>query len=273
MIQPQRTTRRPGLTRTFGGFGLGSYLMANAVKKTVSSSDPSVTDDAAHGFVAPHLWLNAATTEIFVLVSDTAGAAVWRSVGASDHPGWVGDNWYPLQRSNVANNVASAADDMRAHPIFVPHPITVKALGIYVVTGAVGAHAKIGIYANDYSTGRPGAKLIDAGAVDADTNATFEASAPLATPVTLDGGLYWAASVLDGAPTVASYNASTFQSSAYYAGHPTGSLALNGTVTNAVITGITGTATYAGGLPSAFGTTGYPSAGAQACPIVALQAA
>lgn len=52
-------------------------------KGVVSTVDPTVTDDSAHGYTIGVHWVNRTTGEEFVLVDGTAGAAIWTSTTAA----------------------------------------------------------------------------------------------------------------------------------------------------------------------------------------------
>jgi len=55
-------------------------------KGVVSTVDPTVTDDSAHGYTLGAHWVNRTTGEEFVLVDGTAGAAVWTSTTTGGAP-------------------------------------------------------------------------------------------------------------------------------------------------------------------------------------------
>ena len=44
----------------------------------LAGTDPTVNDDAANGFATYTLWVNSSTQDVFINVSNQAGAAVWK---------------------------------------------------------------------------------------------------------------------------------------------------------------------------------------------------
>ena len=61
---------------------------------TTATSNPTITDDTVAGYAKGSLWLNTTTNRIYVCVSDTASAAAW----------------YELAATNTANNILPSGD-------------------------------------------------------------------------------------------------------------------------------------------------------------------
>ena len=61
---------------------------------TTATSNPTITDDTVAGYAKGSLWLNTTTNRIYVCVSDTASAAAW----------------YELAATNSANNILPSGD-------------------------------------------------------------------------------------------------------------------------------------------------------------------
>jgi hypothetical protein len=49
---------------------------------TISTTDPTVTNDAANGYTTGSTWLNTTTAAVYILVDSTPGAAIWVSTTA-----------------------------------------------------------------------------------------------------------------------------------------------------------------------------------------------
>jgi hypothetical protein len=93
---------------------------------------------------------------------------------------------YQSQFATTPTTVVLAADTTRAAPFMVSRPVTVDRIGIAVTVPAPGSTLHLGIYADD-GTGRPGARLLDTGALDGATVGTREPT----VAQYLAPGLYW----------------------------------------------------------------------------------
>jgi len=78
--------------------------------------DPTVDDDSDAGYIVGARWINTTTGEEFVLVDDTAGAAVWLSTTAGDMIGGVTVTGTP-----EANDIIIASGP--ADAAWLPHPV------------------------------------------------------------------------------------------------------------------------------------------------------
>ena len=105
---------------------------------------------------------------------------------------------YQSQFAPTPTTVVLAADTTRAAPFMISRPVTVDRIGIAVTVPVVGATVHLGIYADD-GTGRPGARVLDAGSAEAATVGTRE----ITVSQYLVPGLYWlVVGAKGGAPAV-----------------------------------------------------------------------
>ena len=91
------------------------------------------------------------------------------------------------------SNVTPTLNTLYAHRIVFDQSVTVKALAIYVNTGAATCTARLGLFTD--APGMPGAQLFDSGDLAAATSATV-VTGTLGTPLTIAAGPYWLACVL-----------------------------------------------------------------------------
>jgi len=183
------------------------------------------------------------------------------------HPGFVSGLFYGPQKSLIAANSTVVADVHYAVPIHIPKSVTIQSLGIRVISpsapGGVGS-ALLGLYSN--SEGRPGTRLTQTSVSVANTAVVFSA---LASNYTLDSGIYWLTSLYGTVPTVSGVSASD-QLVQSLLGHSNSANLFTGATGPS---GVTGVATFAGGLPSSFGTATLRTGVTVTTPIVGFQVA
>ena len=174
-------------------------------------------------------------------------------------PNYIGGNWYmgdmPGQQFTSTNTTPLVDDVIYAVPNVINRPVTISEIGFRTsgTNASVGANLKIGVYAADGADGAPGTLLaIGTAPVSVGDSALSTAyTVALDKPVFIAGPLFWIAVLQDSTtgvrtaiPTL-SYVRSSFFGNATAGGVYAGS---------AIPWGYTGVGTYAGGMPSAFGT-------------------
>jgi hypothetical protein len=183
------------------------------------------------------------------------------------HPGFVSGLFYGPQKSLVAASSTVVADVHYAVPIHIPKSVTIQSLGIRVITPSVNlgvGNALLGLYSNN--AGSPGARLAQASVSVAATAVVFNA---LSSNYTLDPGIYWLTSLFHTTPTVSGVSASD-QLVQSLLGHSNSANLFTGATGPS---GVTGVATFAGGLPSSFGTATLRTGVTVTTPIVGFQVA
>lgn len=124
-----------------------------------------------------------------------------------------------------------------ATPLFIPGLMTVDRFALSVSTaGAAGALIRVGFYAHDASYGGPGARILDAGTIDATTTGDKSLTINQQLP-----GTVWAAWVVQGAaatrPVIRANSPvgfSPFNASGDLQFSPGGSLLMSGAVAGAL---------------------------------------
>lgn len=209
--------------------------------------------------------LNLAAGSNITLLDDGSGDVTISASSSSIAFGTAGQGWFsPVQLmpfvpsslqgvGSVISSGAPAANVVGAVQIMLPWTVTIRAIGLYVVTGAGVGFATTTIYNAAGTT-----KLVDAGAnaFDTHTNSQILRTVVLGTPVTLNPGLYWwATGSTDGAGTVPGYSMYNFLPPV-----------ING---NSVVRyGSAANALSAGAMPSSLGTvTGYGTVSSQNIPL------
>lgn len=179
--------------------------------------------------------------------------------------GYASGAWLrPIPVSLVATTVA--ANVLYAVPFFVAAPVTIQALGVRVATGVSSTNVKLGIYSN--VNGRPGAKLAEIASPASTATSSSNATAALASNITLQPGWYWLASIYDGAPQVHGIASATDLFTTFLIGATAMDIAMSA---SGLTTGVTGTgATYAGGLPASFGAATLRASANTSCPSAQL---
>ena len=99
----------------------------------------------------------------------------------------AGDWFAPASDNADYQSMGTNASVIYTVPLWVPHAVTLDRISVEVVSGGADAYVKLGMYANDAVTDRPGALISDYGMASAATNGHKEItiSEPLAR------GLYW----------------------------------------------------------------------------------
>ena len=206
-----------------------------------SASNPAVTDDSGDGYAAGCVWLNTSTGVLWVARSVSVGAAVWYPITPSRMP-LISGNYYQMATVDTTSTGAVGADLIFATPFRLDQRTTIDQIVFRTNTAVVG-NIKVGIYAD--SNGRPGARVA-IGDAPGDTNTAATSTVITVTPsVTLEPGWYWGASLFNASANI--------QISTAANGSLTSAL-LGSTNSSNALSGVTGVATYAGGLPSTFGT-------------------
>lgn len=233
-----------GIATTYNDAG-NALTVALAVKANVAASDPLASSDAGAGYAAGSSWLNIATGVRWACLDATTGAAVWTAAGGMTHPGYVSGRTYGAQRGQTSGSFTASADTLYAIPIHVAQRVTIASLCLYIGTAATG-NVRLGVYAN--AGGAPAAKLAEL-AAPASTGTVGGVQAALAANLTLAPGVYWLAALYSAAPTGTGIGSTDQFVSALIGGTSLAGVLGQGSQ----VTGHTGVATYAGGLPASFG--------------------
>lgn len=97
--------------------------------------------------------------------------------------------YYATGQSYSVTTHATNLSQLRVHPWFVPHSISITKIGAEITTaGSTGAVVRLGIYA-DNGAGYPGALVLDAGTIDGTSQTVQDITLGAAQP--LSRGLYW----------------------------------------------------------------------------------
>ncbi|KQT08534.1 hypothetical protein ASG40_11690 [Methylobacterium sp. Leaf399] len=167
----------------------------------------------------------------------------WRRTSPSRHPGYVSGKFYPPRDVVFAPTpLAAAADIVYVFPVVIDTLVTVSALAARIVTAVAGTSMHAGIYAN--SAGRPSTVLGRTATPIAGDVATT-ATAALTANTVLEPGVYWFASLPNGAIQPRTLSTLTSHNMAAMIGSGTGANVINGTVA-----ALSSAQTYAGGLPN-----------------------
>lgn len=171
------------------------------------------------------------------------------------HPGFVSGLYYGAQRGGTVGGTTITANLHYAIPVFLPRDVVIQSILCRVSTGLAG-NGLMGIYSN--INGRPGALLAGSAAIDT-TTASDKAGA-ISGNYTASAGWYWFTSLFSSAAGLNTItNTDTYNS--WLIGT---TLANQINVNSSGNFGVTGVATYSGGLPSSFGTATNITAGAPA---------
>lgn len=184
------------------------------------------------------------------------------------HPGYVSGLYYAPAR-NLTGGSAVAANILYAVPCFIHEAITIQALTLRTTAFVAASNAKLGIYAN--SGGRPGSLVVQTASPVA-TSANATVAGALTSNTLLQPGWYWLASLFSHTPSTLCILGND-QMFSEVIGSPTASETFASSSAGTLgVTGVHGTATYAGGLPDPFGTATVRAGGA-VTPVVGFQIA
>lgn len=174
-------------------------------------------------------------------------------------PNYKSGNWYlgdmPCQSFTSTNTTPLVDDVIYAVPNVINRPVTISEIGFRTsgTNASVGANLKIGVYAADGADGAPGTLLaIGTAPVSVGDSALSTVyTVALDKPVFIASPLFWIAVLQDSTTgvrtTIPTYS---FVSSRFF-GNATASGIYAG---SSIPWGYTGVGTYAGGMPSDFGT-------------------
>ena len=237
-----------GISLTYDDAGNAMTIASSNPKSNFTTSDPTTSSDSTAGYSVGSSWFNSASGVAWRCLDASAGAAVWYQGGAMSHAGYSSGLYYPAQRSTTAVTTAVVADTLYACPIFIAQRVTLSGLGIRNNTGAASTAVKLGLYNN--VAGRPGTLLAAGGSVSTTVSGGDSFSA-FGSNYTVPPGIYWIASIFNGAPSPSCMTGDILLSALLGAASMAN---LNGSASN-LISGVTGTgATYSGGFNSSFGT-------------------
>ena len=173
-----------------GGGTTGGVLPT--VSYTQATTDPTVTEDLAAGYLVGSTWINTASGEAFILVDNTTGAAVWQSTTTSG-TGFVTNT---LGGKEVVNTVAAAGStetlDLTDGNV---HDVTLTADCTLTFAGATaGVACSFTLLLRQDGTGGwvttwPGSVIWPGGT--APTLDMTPSTAAVLTFFTLDGGTIW----------------------------------------------------------------------------------
>lgn len=202
--------------------------------------------------------------------------SVWRArgaslaqVGAMLHPGYAAGTWIGLRGTVNGGAYTYAADTLYAAPMPVLRRVRLDRLFINCTVGVASVLARLAVF--DDAGRQPGAKLAETAAID--MSATGGKEADLTAAIVLPPGIHWFVAQFNGAAQATGYtnNNNTSETMMDYLGWPlaTGQTASAGTGRH---TRVTSAASYAGGMPAAFGTPTFGTA-AVATPIIMARVA
>ncbi|CAB4164523.1 hypothetical protein UFOVP826_47 [uncultured Caudovirales phage] len=133
---------------------------------------------------------------LFSSASSSIIAFINNARGAFTHPAYVSGRLYaPNLASLTTTNTAGfvAADTLYAYPLDIAAPVTIASLGLRTSATSAGnlSSAKVGIYANDPTTGVPTSLLGQRNTGVATTGSNANLTFALDANVTLQPGRYW----------------------------------------------------------------------------------
>lgn len=109
----------------------------------------------------------------------------------------AGNYMFATSPSGGSTSNAHGNNVLRLMPWWVPRPLEIDRIGAEITAaGEAGSKMRLGIYA-DNGNAYPGALLLDAGQIAADSATVQE----LTCALTLSSGLYWIGGAVQGAPT------------------------------------------------------------------------
>lgn len=179
----------------------------------------------------------------------------------------VAGRFYGIPQGVTPVAVLTVTATLYAYPVYIPNAVEVETLNISCTTGQTGGACRMGIYA-DNGAGYPGDLVYDSGAVAGLTSTTVVTHTPT-TPVELNAGLYWIATIFTASgtfPSVAGITANYSAATNALLGSDTAAHAL--AASGQAATGISVAGTY-GTLPSTF-TAGATLTLNAATPLIAL---
>lgn len=229
----------------------GTAAAGHSVGAWVSDATLMYTDNLhPNGFGASRIARKIVSTLLTALPSmgpDTSAITSTRYNQQRNFPSMgIPDASYVTCVANAYNAVAPSQNQTYAHPIYVPERCIVTACGLNVTTGQASTTARLGIYAQDGTGGRPGSLIADFGAV-ATTAAQWNEITGLW--LLLEPGYYWLAAVTQGGttqPTCSCLSGVTYPALSFFFGGNPGSAGVNG---------IQGTGGISGALPDPWGST------------------
>lgn len=119
--------------------------------------------------------------------------------------------FYGLPAGQTPGTLLTVTGTLYAYPYYIPGPSMIKTIGINTTTGQTGGAAFVGLYA-DNGAGYPGNLVANSNnttALAATSGAAVQNYTPT-SPLALNGGLYWLASIFTASgtfPTVADLTA------------------------------------------------------------------
>lgn len=231
------------MTTSVSKIGIRSNLAATAA--------PGASDDSSAGWSVGSLWIDTTHGLMWRALSVGVGAAVWAQQGPPDFLDYVSGNWYAGNQTGQAA-ATQAADTLYCHPVLIKSAVTIQQLGVRVGVGVGSTNVKMGVYAHDWSTGLPGALLYSGNQTPAATSSSTDATTTFASNPTLQPGVYWLGSLVNGATQLLASASGGSQLA-----NLMGSTALTDIVNSgsSKVAGLSRSSgvTYAGGLPNPAG--------------------
>ena len=120
---------------------------------------------------------------------------------------WVAGRTYGWPQGATPSNLLTVTATTYAYPLYIP-ATTIKTVNIAATTGQTGGAGRVALYA-DNGAGYPGTLVSDFGVIGVLTG-TGAQTATLTTPLAVNSGLYWVASIFTATttfPTVAGISA------------------------------------------------------------------
>lgn len=197
--------------------------VASVVNPAPSAANPTATasDVAVNGSAATFMRSDAApavqkgSSSAFGLTK-VDNASVFAAAGVlsvAAFINYVANNFYTFWApGTVVNSTAAGSQNtIRWCPVYIPRPVTLSALGVFVNTISGGGNLQVAIYANAAATARPtGAALASTANLSTGTSALVSGAISLAITAP---GIYWIGVNCDNSVVqIRTLNATGFQS-------------------------------------------------------------
>ena len=187
--------------------------VAPASLPVAAATNPTTSDNASRGYSAGSRWINTASGQSWIYISEAAGVAVWQMMDVADHPGYVAGLRYPLVDA-ASSAVAQTTGTIYFAPFMVKAVVSPSKLGLRTNTAVSTAVSKMAIWELNPTTlaltGTPviaydgGGTGVATSAANTNCDATLGATAPL-----VPGRLYLYGVTSNNAPVLLCNSASS----------------------------------------------------------------
>lgn len=176
------------------------------LRNQVATSDPTVSDDETQGYEIESLWFNLASEEVFICISPTTGAAVWRQISnnaqiIASQKEAPNEHFLGQSLLHYPESGRVSKEEVQYTRVWMTAGLALDRMRVYVDSGASGSrYVRMGLYnqSNPLNSDLgPNSRVAETASGAPTTNQTFYTANLTSSYTVPTTGYYWLAMITD----------------------------------------------------------------------------